>query len=274
MQRLNTTLTESLAAAVTQYSTENGFTVAYLVEDIEFGTIASNQQDALFPAASLIKLFVFVAFLRKICTEPSILTSTVRISPQDVVLGSGQIRHLPLPRVMSMHELCRYMIQYSDNTATNILIKCLSLVEINITIESMGACGTILNRHMMSSDPHVRDNFTSCSDIALLYRLLLTSLVPGVDAQWSNWAIEMLKETKSERIGFHLDAGVVTACKSGTGTTVIHDSAILFDSIIVVVMIKCMAATFNRPSSHEFRAALSIFGDIGKIVSDWRTHLK
>jgi len=274
MQVLNPNLSEALATAVAQCSAESGFTIAYTVQNLKAGVIASRDPDISLPAASLIKLFIFAAFLRGASIDPSLPTRPVTITSHNVVLGSGVIKSLPLPQVMTVVELCRYMIQHSDNTAANLLIDLLSFAEINATARAMGADKTILNRYMMSQDENAADNFSSCNDVARFYHLLLTSAIPGVNFKWAEWAVGAMKGTKSDRLGSRFGLDAVTAAKPATGTTVIHDSVVLLNSLIVVAMIRCAKAAFNRPTSAEFATALRVFGDIGKIVFDWRPSIK
>lgn len=273
MQVLNANLNEQLATLIARCSTECGFTVAYTVQDLESGLVISNDADVPIPSASLIKLFIFATFLSRASADHTLPFTTVTITSHDVVLGSGIIKGLPLPQVMTVAELCQLMIQQSDNTAANILIRLLSFPGINATAKVMGADRTVLNRYMMAPYGNANDNFTCCADIAKFYRLLMKSSIPGANLEWSEWALRTIKDIKNDRLGSRLGPEVVTAAKSATGTTVMHDSVVLFNSVLIIVMIRSAAGSFNRPTSPEFASALRLFGDIGKIVFDWRTSI-
>lgn len=122
------------------------------------------------PSASLIKLPILVELLREAEQGKVSLTERVRVDRADVVGGTGQLRHERLPQNVSIHKLARYMIIYSDNTATNLLIDRIGFAKVNALIERMGLTETVLRRKMMDTvaQQQGKENYTSARDITEL----------------------------------------------------------------------------------------------------------
>ena len=73
--------------------------------------------------------------------------------------GSGVLHHLSDGgSALSLEDYAIYMIVYSDNTATNVLIDELGMEAINALSMSLGASNTKLQRKMIQPEESVRGN--------------------------------------------------------------------------------------------------------------------
>jgi beta-lactamase class A len=172
-------------------------------------------------AASLIKLWVLVELMRRIDCGQAAYTDGVLVLPTDVVGGTGELQHETFPQVVTLFRLAQYMIKYSDNTATNVLIDYLGGFEpVNALIDSMNQRETVLGRKMLATPPP--ENFTSPDDVISL-----------LGAVWDRQVLRqvnrdlmlsfMLEQTLNGKIPAALPSGVPVAHKTGELPDVSHD---------------------------------------------------
>ncbi|GIF50455.1 hypothetical protein Afe04nite_49940 [Asanoa ferruginea] len=172
-------------------------------------------------AASLIKLWVLVELMRRIDCGQAAYTDGVLVLPEDVVGGTGELQHETFPQVVTLFRLAQYMIKYSDNTATNVLIDYLGGFEpVNALIDSMNQRETVLGRKMLATPPP--ENFTSPDDVISL-----------LGAVWDRQVLRqvnrdlmlsfMLEQTLNGKIPAALPSGVPVAHKTGELPDVSHD---------------------------------------------------
>ncbi len=101
--------------------------IALYYRELNNGQWVGLHEKEDFSPASLLKVPVLIAFLKKAEKEPSILEKTIVVSPDDMVADSHQ-NILPKESLIpgkqySLQEVARIMIQDSDNAAAKILIK-------------------------------------------------------------------------------------------------------------------------------------------------------
>jgi beta-lactamase class A len=88
------------------------------------GTHITHRGDERFPLCSTFKVVAAAAVLRQQMQEPGLLGRRIRYTPLELVSYSP-ITEKHLAEGMTVAELCAAAIQYSDNTAGNMLIKLL-----------------------------------------------------------------------------------------------------------------------------------------------------
>ncbi len=99
-----------------------------------------------FPAASMIKLPVFVALLAAVDAGLVKPDQMLEIKPEHVTGGSGWLQWRTVGSKLSVRDTADLMITISDNTATNMLIDLLGGKEAcNRTFASWGCTNTKIN---------------------------------------------------------------------------------------------------------------------------------
>ena len=107
-----------------------GSSVAVVVVPLDGSAGFSINGDRQFLPASMIKLLVLAEFMDEVDSGKLRLDDTYVRNPNDIVDGSGKIQFEPAGTVYTYDDLARYMIMYSDNTATNVLIDIMGVATI------------------------------------------------------------------------------------------------------------------------------------------------
>lgn len=122
------------------------------------------------PSASLIKL----AVLATILDDGVPLERVVHFAPEQSVGGAGVLQLLDASE-MTIGHLAALMISDSDNTASNVLIKTISMKRVNEWLIGHGYTATSIQRYLMDSTAlsNGLDNWTSANEAVRLLRYLL-----------------------------------------------------------------------------------------------------
>lgn len=150
-------LVEKLHAALADEAEAFTGVAGWHVLDLTTGETFSHNEDLIFPQGSSIKITVLLELFRRGDLQPGLLSTRLPIRESDMVGGSGVLRHLTdAGTEMSLHDLAIYMILYSDNTATNLLIDYLGMARVNGMASALGAPSTVLQRKMIQSAASAR----------------------------------------------------------------------------------------------------------------------
>jgi beta-lactamase class A len=142
------------------------------------GAYVSYRESERFPMCSTFKVLVVGALLKRSMAEPALLDTRVRYGPTEVIANSPVTkRHAG--EGMTVGELCAAALQYSDNTAANLLLTTLGGPEVlNEFAHSIGDTWFDLVRwetELNASVPgDMRDTTTPHAMMADLQKLLLT----------------------------------------------------------------------------------------------------
>jgi beta-lactamase class A len=179
-----------------------------------------HRADELFPFCSTFKLVLCSAVLERSIKQPELLQQALPYTRKDLV-NYSPITEKYLEQGMRVGELCAAALQYSDNTAANLLI---SLVGGSAAVTAyarkigdshfrLDRLETALNT-AIPGDP--RDSATPASMAGNLQKLLLgQQLPPAQRAQLKTW---MLGNTTGDaRIRAGAPTGWQVADKTGTG---------------------------------------------------------
>ncbi len=198
-------------------------------ETLPAGSVSLNG-DAVIPSASMIKLAILACLLDESAQGHVDLDTTLELTPDDIVGGSGTLQHAEPGTTYTLEELAYRMIAESDNVATNMIIGVLGKDAINAEAARLGLSHTELHHTMMDTtgtDPE--NNCTSADDVARILAMVATGLL--VDADSSALAQDFLE---AQTVDMGLDAGVpdgvVVAHKTGTIEGAIHDGGIVYAS--------------------------------------------
>ncbi len=173
--------------------------------------IVSHNADKVFPSASVIKLFILSYYLDKEDT-------TLSVTRKDMV-GTSIITELKVKEISLSHALT-LMIAFSDNTATNILIKQAGMESINAHIKDIGCENTVLARKMMDFKTRESgiDNLTTLDDCCKVMERL----------KKHPKAMEMLgKQRCYERLGRYIFGDAQLYLKVGDLDDVYNDVGII-----------------------------------------------
>lgn len=146
------------------------YMVLRLLDEGEAVIIASANEQSIYEGAGLetILLLEYVFHLAK--EEQLDLYDTISLQRSPRVGGRGALQELLGMRSFSYLELCRYMIIFGDNWATNLLITALGMANINARAEQLGLVSFDMKRYMMddSHDVSAGYNEISAMDMAVL----------------------------------------------------------------------------------------------------------
>ncbi|MGK5738546.1 serine hydrolase [Micromonospora sp. URMC 103] len=176
-------------------------------------------------AASVIKLWILVELLRRVDCGQASLDDGVLVTPADVVDGTGELQHETFPQVVTLHRLAEYMVEFSDNTAANVLIDYLGgFAPVNALIDSMNQRETILARKMLDTEAAMRgeENYTSPDDVVALLGAVWDAQILSPDSRDLMIGF-MAEQTLNTKIPAALPPGVPVAHKTGDLPDASHD---------------------------------------------------
>jgi beta-lactamase class A len=116
-------------------------------KDLDTGEVIAVNPDQRFPTASLIKVAVMAEVYRQIQAGKFGLETAVTLRDADKA-GDETIplNMLHDGTVLTVSDLLKFMIAYSDNTATNLLIGKVGTTRVNAILDSLGITKTRLYR--------------------------------------------------------------------------------------------------------------------------------
>jgi beta-lactamase class A len=155
------------------------------VVDLTTGERFTVDDDLVFPQASAIKVPILLELFRRAEDDPGLLSRRVEMRDEIRTAGSGVLQLLTDGgSALSLEDYAIYMIVYSDNTATNVLIDELGMDAINALSASLGASRTVLQRHMIRPEESARgnENLSTPRDAALLMERIAACDLPMSEA--------------------------------------------------------------------------------------------
>lgn len=116
--------TDAAQARLAALETRSGGRLGVFALNTADGTVISHRGDERFPLCSTFKAVATAAVLAQQMREPGLLSQRIKYTPVELVTYSP-ITEKHIADGMTVAELCAAAIQYSDNTAGNMLIKIL-----------------------------------------------------------------------------------------------------------------------------------------------------
>lgn len=214
----------------------------------------NNQQQ--FKSASMIKLLILTTILDKVDNNQLDFKTRYEIPSQTICGGDGYIGKIDknlmgdedrFPNdlgklIFNLEDICRMMIMFSDNTATNFLIDLVGMDTINNKAQSLGLEQTKLNRHMMEK-PVNGDNYMCTKDATFILNGIYNHTIAS--NQSCNKAEEfLLSQCDSTALSYGFDkVGVKFGHKCGDLTDIRHDGGIVYSKnpFTIVVFTKDMS---------------------------------
>jgi beta-lactamase class A len=174
---LGAKLQSDLQAIVDDYEGVAGLHVV----DLTSGDRWAIRDELQFPQASAIKIPILLELFRRAESEPELLGKRIEMTDEVRTLGSGVLRYLTDGgSSLSLEDYAIYMILYSDNTATNVLIDELGMGAINDLSASLGASQTLLQRKMIRPDQSAigNENLSTPKGAALIMESIAACKLP------------------------------------------------------------------------------------------------
>ncbi len=187
-------------------------------------SVSVNGSDS-FVSASVIKLAILGTLLDQAQRGVLSLDDVVTVSSSDIVGGTGVIQSLGAGGSYSYRQLATYMIQDSDNVATNLIIDAVGMSAVNEFANGIGLPSTVLNRRMMNFSTGT-ENYVSADDLAKVLSLIGNG--GFVSADMSEFALGLL-EGQHDTTGLleGLPDGTVFAHKTGDLDNAFNDAGIV-----------------------------------------------
>jgi beta-lactamase class A len=200
--------------------------LGYSVIDLTSGERRDALSDAVFPAASTIKVAILYELYRQVDARRIRLDEALRLERRHAVGGSGVLFELDTP-TLSVRDYATLMIVLSDNTATNVVIEGLGMTAINETLDRWGLGRTRLRRRMMDLEAARKgeENVTSPRELARLLEILWKG--EGLSRSSRDEAIAIMTKSKTTPIVRGVPPGTPVAGKSGELDGVRADAAIV-----------------------------------------------
>lgn len=209
--------------------------VAVSIKNLKTGTGFQHRPDAIMPTASLIKVAVMVESYRQAAAGELELTAAVELREEDKVPGSGILTpHFSAGTRISLRDAIQLMMAYSDNTATNLVLRAVGLKKTCATMKSLGLPETRINafvfRRETSIDLERSRTYGLGSTTAREMLQLLRLMHQGelVSPQASQQMLEHMRACQDDtKLAAALPADAVIAHKGGSVSGVRCDAGII-----------------------------------------------
>ena len=213
--------------------------VGIAVEDVATGATTGINAGSEMPAASTIKIPVMVEVFRQLAAGNFDLNTRVTLLRSDKDWGSGDLCGGRAGTSYPVSRLLALMIDVSDNTATNMLIRLVGRPHINQEMEDLGLTHTRLTDFIRSEGPHIRWALRSSpADMAHLLRAMAKNQL--IDEWSSRQMLAILTGQKhNSLLPEPLPAGTQIAHKTGTLHDTLNDVGIVYegeDPYVIAVM--------------------------------------
>ena len=202
--------------------------VGIAVEDLATGAVTGYNLNRSMPAASTIKIPVMIEVFRQMARGRFSLTHVMHLRAGDRDYGSGDLAYAPLGASVTVKELLSKMIDISDNTATNMLIRLVGRQRINRTMRELGLHHTVLTNDVRTASWDVRQELRSSpSDMVRLLALMAQRRL--VDAWASGEMISILEQDEyNTLLPEPLPDDVPIAHKTGSFFDTLDDVGIVY----------------------------------------------
>jgi beta-lactamase class A len=229
--------------------------IALDVLDLDTGYATGFNAAKSMPAASTIKLPVMVEVFAQLQSGRFDLPRRVTLEPGDKDYGSGVLCDAPAGTTYAVSDLLEKMIDISDNTATNMLIRLVGRRNINRGMAELGLERTHLGGDVRTGGWAIRRTLrTSPADLVRLLSLMARGEL--VD-QWSS--NEMISILKADQINSllpePLPPDVEIAHKTGSLNDTLNDAGIVFASdapyVIAVMTTALPSKNLGRAFIHS-----------------------
>lgn len=227
------------------------------VLDLSTGYHAGINAGSSMPAASTIKIPVMVEVFRQLERGNFDLDRRVTLLARDKDWGSGDLCDAPAGSAYTVAELLQKMIDVSDNTATNMLIRLVGRSHINASMLDLGLEHTRLTADVRTEGWGIRNALrTSPADLVRLLAMMARREL--VDEWSSNEMISILAQDQfNTLIPEPLPDDVMIAHKTGSLFDTLNDAGIVYASDAPYVIAVMTTALPSQGLGRAFIHAVS-----------------
>ena len=255
-----------LASVVDHYEGVAGLHIV----DLTSGDRWAIRDNLHFPQASAIKIPILLELFRRAESEPELLAKRVEMTDAVRTLGSGVLRYLTDGgSSLSLEDYSIYMILYSDNTGTNILIDELGIDAINALSASLGAGQTLLQRKMIRPDQSAigNENLSTPRDAATIMEKIASCELPMSKTHCAR-VREILELYKGGPIRTPVPEDVPIAFKPGgiTGVSTVWGIVDVSDRPYVIVVMSNYGGNGGAVIEEVSRLAYDYFSRLSGIT--------
>lgn len=188
--------------------------------------LACYREDEVFKSASLIKTPIMLCALEDV--EKGLLSLNTKISVQPRHCVGDEAPVLQNGSDVPLFILLEYMITYSNNSATNVLIDYLGMEKVNAFSKRVGLYDTVLRRYMLDYEAarRGRENHTSAADMLRLYTMFHKGEV--LTPFMCETALPILLRQHDKELLMFADPQRKAAHKTGGLSDIAHDAGILY----------------------------------------------
>ena len=172
----------------------NSYDIGFYIKDMKDNIFKYNE-NITFETASCIKVFILVEYFKQIYENKIKTNEYFDYSVEDNIpgLNSGIISSFDYGLKLTSKDYIVLMIVYSDNIATNKLIKLLGIANINKTIKKLGFNNTYLFNEL-NLPKYLKFGQTTPYEYAKIYEMILKNEV--INEEVSKNCLEILKLQK------------------------------------------------------------------------------
>lgn len=212
--------------------------IGFYYKNLMTGEQDFKNPDMPLMAASVIKLSVMAEFFRQAEEEGLDIFATRRVARDECLPSCGAVTYMNDNPSLTLIDLCTFMIIFSDNTATNILINLLGMDKINQNAVNLGLKNTKINRLLFDSELSKKgyENYTCAGDCALLLEQIYNGKLVSKKA-----SEKMLWMLKSQRLNgkipffLHSYTKACVAHKTGEDSGITHDVGVVLDKVPFII---------------------------------------
>lgn len=186
---------------------------------LDDSVIFAENADAKMSAASIIKLFILVAYEQQKHTGRISGDTMYFYNYNDMVPGTGVMYHNP--RNYTYDEIAKLMIIESDNMGANVLVNAIGgMAVVNQAISSLGFQNSTMNRFLGDIN-NPNDNYVTASEVGRLLASIYRKNIISEEA-----STEMLNILSEQRDKQYLSANVGNNIKFYSKTGIIQPSTL------------------------------------------------
>jgi beta-lactamase class A len=224
----------TLEAKIERIAAYSSGTLGVFARKLGSASTIEYNADVVFPAASIIKMCIFLCIYQYAEHHPDVFNERRRLERDDFIGGSEILDAYNPGDTISIGKLVHAMIEQSDNTASNVLISFLGFERIKASIASAGLEHTQLRRHFLdyAAILHHSENLSTPRDMGKLLYALERGAHEGVRTVVSPIACRamidiMLQQEDRDKLYRGLPKGTPLANKTGEIDGVRNDVGIV-----------------------------------------------
>lgn len=232
--------------------------VAVYFRDLLDGPWFGINEDIEFNPASMMKVPVMIAWLKRAEKNPSILKRKMTFAVHDVSVPkpyTKPAREIEFGKSYTVEELLHYMINYSDNNATALLFKPLSIQELGNVLDSMN----------VRNNPTRDGNSVTLVGFSGFFRILFNAAF--LNREMSEKALELMSlDDFPQGIASGVPPGIHVASKFGEVVPTAGDEDIQLHEFGIVYHPSSPYILGIMTMGRDFAAQEQIIRDISRMI--------